>query len=981
MAISGAVEATKYIRDRSKDIIWRVKLAQSILDDNIDAIIPRKELVILEWVFDMLATDTSAKKSIEVWELLLRAWSSAPETGRLRIYRNHKVIAIIIEALQLNSSQFVDLITRFVKRVSETVQVPSSVSEVQGSQLIIAYLANEHAVSNNDLKDFIFKATKSKPRIFGICDSSILALILNEPDVKIKTHFAIDYLSSSCNSIIPVSRDLLNEDLTLLVEALCEADVSVKQRVFLLLSTFPEKMHPIFSTIHAKRPSYADADLLKHILTITFSSDEIDWSVLSACLRVNAVPLFENEEWLNRILKLETTSDELLGLILVKAAQLRNLSHFILHWTPLKPLSAKLMTEYTKSVESLSPLQVSKIMENLSPSSYELEILIRAITYQTANSDTVKAVLTSLLRTNQLSSSLELHILQLIPDTEFPGNNSKKSLEIALRKAEMDHTFYDDVRPIITNGSCSDDILLRFFPLLDDLFQNASELASIVHGVSTEARLQIACHPRGPECQKIIYAIIDSAIRNSELSVLDSIPKLVFNWDQRHKAVSVALNSSRNFAMSSRILINLIDHENLPPAKELGDFIGQAEMCTSEIDLILRIVFMFRKNIEFTKSVMKRISNDWLKSIIYSQLAQWAPEDFSGKLKKARKWLAQTQGDQNLMTPTLYVLSLLQPTQETKLACQSIVMKDVSQGVPINSSLFQTMCRQDHSWPVMTALFLCAESSSAKHFADYCKTLCASNLDSLIYSAVQERLYRVLMVLAHHRVILVEHAKYQVAITVAVAATYGNGESSVFDFSSYWAFCDALIREYPKMLSQFALEAILESIIRQSHAQIFWEQQALIISRVLFLKRQSLKNRLHLIVAALSGLLHHIDSIFRAQMFVRLIDNLCNPPQPKHRLRDEKQALSSLVARERRHVAKHAGVLMQNIISKILQHVETASKWCQISTELKTAVFLLVDLIYGDGLKAFSAEMDKASRAYLRSVFEDYKLHGRWSSD
>lgn len=985
MDVSGAVEATKYLRDRSKDVNLRVKLARSILDEETDAIIPRKEIVILDWIFDMLAIDSSAKTSSQIWELLLWVWPRASEAGRLRVLRNHKVITIIKEALLLNSSEFVDLITRYIKLGSQTAQMFGSVSDTQANQLILAYLANEHAIANDDLKEFIYRATKSKPRIFGKCDPSVLSLILNEPNAEIKAHLAHEYLSSSSNAIIPGTRTLSDEDLKLLVEVVCETDVSVKERVFLLMSTYSGNLVTIFSAMYAKRPNYVDADLLRHMLTVLFTRDELDWMALSACLRVNASPLFENKEWLDKILELKSTPDEILGLILLKAAQLRELSQFLTSWTCLKPLSTELMAAYSKAVKSLSPLQVSSILRSLPPSSYELDILIRALSYQTANSDIVRATLTSLLGSDQLSSSLELHILQLIPNLERAEKVLEERLELALRRAEKDSSFYESVRQILAKTPCSDDTLLRFFPVINDILpKDSSELAAIIPNASKEARLQIAGHSRGAECQNIISAIINSAISNSELDILDSIPKAVLSWDQRHKAVSVSLKSPRDFAINGGILNKMIDQENLPPAKELGDFIGYAKVCSKDIDVVLRTIFLIRKDTAYTKSVIKRIRSDWLKSVIYSQLAQWVPEEFTGKLSKARKWLTQAQGDQQLMVPMLYVLSLLPPTQESKIVCKNLVLKEASQNTSISSSLFETICRQDHPWPVITALFLCAEPNStehSEHFANYCKTLSTGDFDALLYTAVDEHLYKVLLVLAHHRVIPVEQSKYQMVITVAVALAYPTVENLVADFSSYWAFCDALIREYPKMLSQFALEAIMEVIIRQTRTRDYWEQQALVISRIMLLKRQSLRNRLHLIVAALSGLLPYIDSTARARIFARLVDNLCNPPQPTYRFRNEKQALSSSVARERRHVAKHAGVLLQNMILGILQHVSIDSIWSEISTELRAAVFLLVDLIYGDGLKAVSAGMDHASRAYLRSVFEDYKLHGRWSSD
>ena len=74
-------------------------------------------------------------------------------------------------------------------------------------------------------------------------------------------------------------------------------------------------------------------------------------------------------------------------------------------------------------------------------------------------------------------------------------------------------------------------------------------------------------------------------------------------------------------------------------------------------------------------------------------------------------------------------------------------------------------------------------------------------------------------------------------------------------------------------------------------------------------------------------------------------------------------------------------MLLQNIVLVVLARAGEIAEWSAVSQALRPAAFLLVDLVHNDGLRVVSAGMDNASRAYLRKIFDDYKLFERWTSD
>lgn len=156
-----------------------------------------------------------------------------------------------------------------------------------------------------------------------------------------------------------------------------------------------------------------------------------------------------------------------------------------------------------------------------------------------------------------------------------------------------------------------------------------------------------------------------------------------------------------------------------------------------------------------------------------------------------------------------------------------------------------------------------------------------------------------------------------------------------------------------------------------------------IVSHILLFHRYRLSLRTHLILATCSTLLVQLSSsdrsskeIFKSKdaavSYSRLLSNLCEPNASFDK--SSTNSLSYSTANIRRSLRKYITVLLSNFIFLALNHPFNELTY----NDLIEAFYSIFDLLSPREMNLVGKSLETSSKAYFKSLYASYKMHGKW---
>jgi hypothetical protein len=172
-----------------------------------------------------------------------------------------------------------------------------------------------------------------------------------------------------------------------------------------------------------------------------------------------------------------------------------------------------------------------------------------------------------------------------------------------------------------------------------------------------------------------------------------------------------------------------------------------------------------------------------------------------------------------------------------------------------------------------------------------------------------------------------------------------------------------------------------------------------VVSSVLLFHRHRINGRHHLVVSVFTSLLKCLTRPIASQQlqqcapwvheegsglsqacavaYTRILSNLCEPPVQAIREKGGKSNLTSSTQLAKHALAKHVAAILVCYIAASL-HVGFHP---EIRNALRMGFYSVFDVLGQEGLKTATALMDFSSRAYFKTLYDDYMAHGKWKEE
>lgn len=932
MQLSSCVEATKFLRDRSVAIGERAGVAQAILLRENAFYLPRKESVLLDWALDALKDEHVCRKP-DVWKLLPKIWPVVPVLARARSFRNHRFVVYL--TMGLSTPTLTPYVTTAFSAIAASGDPLEFASEQHVTALLLAYLANKAAVTDAAFRDFkrsLLQSLRLQPKVFsGKLPENALDLVLSETDADFLAFLLADYVG---RKELPVH---VHSDVRVpeLIQAVLKADVDVEARMEKILAAAPLCTSLALREWDRLRPTGLSPEIARKFLLLRFAHEEIE-----TVLELRPAAVFDSVELTDQVLetagKRLSADARMMVLLLEAASTQRKLLSVLLDWKYTGDYPASVTTELhqtlQKVVSVLSGKEISTLLKVAPPA---LPLVVGSLSYRVASMPPVRERLQALCNSDDVDENVKLQALNVCPSLTV---SEAQTVMLQLRRVELRLTDEARAGDIVRNaGPNKDRVAVRYFPLLS-IAVSPQAIESLLAQCTPETRALLARTDSVLDHPKFTEALVSVLIAMSEFDALAALPKSAFLWAQRHSLVTAALSQPFT-GTTGKLVSELLDAEQLPDAECMRAFIQSAR--EEDAESVVQILHKFKKQSQLGAKL-----HGWQKTCAD------AVEGHAVKLDEEHALAMGTIAD-------------LLPVS----AVRTLVLHCVSTRGTISDLAFARICNSGFHWSLVTALYSaagCPDRLEAAYSA-YCRALPRGDLLCLYMQCSAEDQFQVLRCLVARDVI------------PYTAFSEASEDQTVQPFNfvfcicrpgkpsrEYWQLCEAILRATRKdMLSQFCLEYLLQLISEQD---AHFSEMAVVLSRIMVLKRGRLHGRVHLLIAALQNLMQLVENHKDAEAFTRLVDNLCNPTKVS------KQTLKSVIARERRIVQRHAPVLVANFVALALQNPA-------VGNQLRESMLLVLDLLGAQGLRSLAATLDASGQAYLRGLFDEYKRLVQWLGD
>lgn len=201
--------------------------------------------------------------------------------------------------------------------------------------------------------------------------------------------------------------------------------------------------------------------------------------------------------------------------------------------------------------------------------------------------------------------------------------------------------------------------------------------------------------------------------------------------------------------------------------------------------------------------------------------------------------------------------------------------------------------------------------------------------------------------------------------------------------------------------NQYALETTISLITRVSyslsepefakleHVVDIYIQLTHVMSNILLFHRFKLSSRHHIIINACVSLLapvsiknlksenNYLSSSTKATgAYSRLLSNLCEPSNTSSKEMVQ-SSLNSTSALIKRSLRKHLPILLLNYINIALKNNFKS----EVNDELMGGIFSIFNVLSQTELRLVSSSLDIPGKTYYRTLYADYKEHGKWKDE
>lgn len=193
------------------------------------------------------------------------------------------------------------------------------------------------------------------------------------------------------------------------------------------------------------------------------------------------------------------------------------------------------------------------------------------------------------------------------------------------------------------------------------------------------------------------------------------------------------------------------------------------------------------------------------------------------------------------------------------------------------------------------------------------------------------------------------------------------------------------------LFSQYALETVITIITcfaqdlkyeNSPNSEELYIQLTQVMSHILLFHRFRLSSRNHIVIAACQSLMEPLHlrennkfistSSICASSYTRLVGNLCEPSNVK--LKEDKQSLNTTSSLIRRSLRKFVPSLLFNYIFFNLKFNFDS----KVNKELIEGIYKIFDVLSDLELQLINASLDAPGRSYFKTLYANYKDHGKW---
>lgn len=256
-----------------------------------------------------------------------------------------------------------------------------------------------------------------------------------------------------------------------------------------------------------------------------------------------------------------------------------------------------------------------------------------------------------------------------------------------------------------------------------------------------------------------------------------------------------------------------------------------------------------------------------------------------------------------------------------------------------------------------------------------------------------------------------ENVRASTSFTQLLTAVLKNCSTlSEQDLAAYLTFVEYLVKDRPRLLTQFSLDLIISSFVRICTTEFgptftptasiddIYTNLSSVASSVVVFNRSRLNGRYHLLTQLLTSLLGcltntqtHCPSNFRPQWvlnspkqfgekaadsYTRLISNVSSTVI-SYRETSDKFKLSSYAQILKKHLSIYIGVVLINYVRFSLQEGFTPG----VRRGLVPGFYMVFNTIGSEQLKNVNLLLDSNSRPYFKTIYDDYMAYGRWKSE
>lgn len=200
-----------------------------------------------------------------------------------------------------------------------------------------------------------------------------------------------------------------------------------------------------------------------------------------------------------------------------------------------------------------------------------------------------------------------------------------------------------------------------------------------------------------------------------------------------------------------------------------------------------------------------------------------------------------------------------------------------------------------------------------------------------------------------------------------------------------WCFNQYALETTISLITRISVSLKEPEFVNNDDCVETYIQLTQVMSRILLFHRFKLSSRHHVVVNLFASLLKPLSlkshmssnllssSVSAANAYSRLLSNLCEPSNVASK--DTVQlSLNSTSALIKRSLRQHLPVLVLNYI-----HIALKDNFAsQVNDELISGIFSIFSVLSQSEIRLVSSSLDIPGKTYYRSLYADYKEHGKW---